>query len=139
MNQTFRQESPWDIKIYMYVSFIFHTQINRNSKKCIILIILILSQFTAMYVPKNLKNAPAQVLTQLRHCIFSFFLHSDRAMKHTKEITLFFAIDNARVTDSITYQYGQIVFFFRFLCLRVIDNASALFSASLSLIYPIFS
>ena len=28
---------------------------------------------------------------------------------------------------------------FRFLCLRVVDNASALFSASLSLIYPKFS
>ena len=33
----------------------------------IILIILILSQFTPICVSKNLSNAPAQILNQLRH------------------------------------------------------------------------
>ena len=32
-----------------------------------VLTTLIFSQFTPIYVPKNLSNAPAQVLTQLRH------------------------------------------------------------------------
>ena len=33
---------------------------------------------------------------------FFFFLHADKAMKHTTETVLFFAINNARLTDSIT-------------------------------------
>ena len=41
--------------------------------KNVLIIILIFSQFTPMYVPKSLSNASAQVLTQLRHylCILS--------------------------------------------------------------------
>ena len=50
-----------------YVLLIFHIQININCKKCIIVVILIFSQFKPMSVPKNLENAPALVLTQLRH------------------------------------------------------------------------
>ena len=53
-----------------YVSFIFHTQININCKKCDIVAILIFFQFTPMYISKNFESAPAQVLSQLRHCIF---------------------------------------------------------------------
>ena len=36
------------------------TQINRKSRKCIILITLIFYQFTPMYVPNYLSNVPAQ-------------------------------------------------------------------------------
>ena len=36
-----------------YASFIFHTQININSKNCDIAVIPIFSQFTSMYMPKN--------------------------------------------------------------------------------------
>ena len=32
------------------------------------LVILIFSQFTSIHAPKNLENAPAQVLGQLRPC-----------------------------------------------------------------------
>ena len=50
-----------------YVSFqVFHTTININCKKCDIASILIFSQFTPMYMPKNLESAPAKVLTHLR-------------------------------------------------------------------------
>ena len=42
------------------VTFIFHTHININCKKCIVLIFLIFSQLTPMCLPQN--------LTQLRHC-----------------------------------------------------------------------
>ena len=50
-----------------YVLFILHTQINFNCKQCIIAVVLIISQFTSMYMPKNLENTPAQVLNQLCH------------------------------------------------------------------------
>ena len=53
-----------DENVYM---FIFHTQINISCKKCINVVILIIFQFTLMYVPKIFENAPAQSLTQLRH------------------------------------------------------------------------
>ena len=36
-----------------YASFIFHTQININSKNCNIAVVPIFSQFTSMYTPKN--------------------------------------------------------------------------------------
>ena len=52
-----------------YVSFVFHTQININCKKCNIAAMLIFSQFTSIYMPKNLGLAPVQVLIQLYHCI----------------------------------------------------------------------
>ena len=32
-----------------------------------------------------------------------FFVHSDRTMKHTREIALFLAINNTRLTDNTTY------------------------------------
>ena len=48
--------------------FIFHTQINISCKKCNIVAIPIFNQFTAMYMPKHLKDTPTQVLIQLRHC-----------------------------------------------------------------------
>ena len=32
-----------------------------------------LSQLTQLYVPKNLENAPALILTQLRHCHLFIF------------------------------------------------------------------
>ena len=35
---------------------------------------MISSQFTIMYLPKYLKNAPAQVLTQSRHCNLGVFI-----------------------------------------------------------------
>ena len=34
---------------------------------------------------------------------FSFFLHSNEAVKHTREIALFLAINNPRLTDSTIY------------------------------------
>ena len=32
-----------------------------------------------------------------------YFMHSDRTMKHTREIALFLAINNTRLTDNTTY------------------------------------
>ena len=32
---------------------------------------MIISQFTPVYTPQNLDNAPIQVLTQFRHCVYS--------------------------------------------------------------------
>ena len=52
----------------MYVLIMFHTQININCKKCIIVVVLIFSQSKPMPVPKTLENAPALILTQLHHC-----------------------------------------------------------------------
>ena len=46
----------------------FYTQINISCKKCNIVAILTFTQFTPVYMPKNLENAPAQVLTQSHHC-----------------------------------------------------------------------
>ena len=37
-----------------YILFIFHIQININCKKCIIVVVLIFSQFKLMSVPNNL-------------------------------------------------------------------------------------
>ena len=56
-----------DFIMKTYISLIFHTQININSKKYIIILILIFSQFSPMFVPENLKSTAAYVLTQLRH------------------------------------------------------------------------
>ena len=74
----FWEEWPWEINFHLYLSFIFHSQINRNCKKYIILITLIFSQFTPIYVPKNLSNAPVQVLSQLHHwfCREMLYYHS---------------------------------------------------------------
>ena len=47
-----------------YIFFIFHTQINISCKKRMIVVILILFEFTLMHVPQNFENAPAQVLAQ---------------------------------------------------------------------------
>ena len=49
-------------------SFMFHTRININFKKCIATI-LIFSHFTSMYMPNILEKAPAQVLNQLRYWV----------------------------------------------------------------------
>ena len=37
----------------MYASFIFHTRIDINCKKCIVVAILIFSHLTPIYMPKN--------------------------------------------------------------------------------------
>ena len=48
-----------------YVCIVYtHTHININCKKCILLIIFVLSKMTPICVPKNLWNAHALVLTQ---------------------------------------------------------------------------
>ena len=47
---------PRDINFNMYLLFIFHTQINRNCKKCIIILITsIFSQYTSMSFKRFLK------------------------------------------------------------------------------------
>ena len=51
-----------------YVLLILHIQININCKKCIIVVVLIF--LSSIPVPKNLENATALVLTQLRHCYY---------------------------------------------------------------------
>ena len=48
-----------------------------------------------------------------RTVFFLFFLHPDRAMKHTGEIALFLAINIARLTDSTINYYGLCVFLFK--------------------------
>ena len=58
-----------------YVSFIFHIQININCEKCVIVAILILSQFTPIHMPKSLKNVPGQALTQIRNCKWNIIYH----------------------------------------------------------------
>ena len=50
-----------------YAMMVCHTQTNINCNKRNIAGILIFSQFTRMHMPKNLENASAQVLIQLRH------------------------------------------------------------------------
>ena len=44
-----------------------------NYNKCIIVTILTFSQFMLISVPRNLENAPVQVLTQLSHCTKQVF------------------------------------------------------------------
>ena len=46
--------------------------------------ILIFSQFTPMYVSKNLSNAPAQVLTQLRHWMINLKIEKKLSTKNKK-------------------------------------------------------
>ena len=53
----------WNLIMNAYVLFIFYTWININCKKCIITVVLFFSRFMPIYVPKNLENTPAQVLT----------------------------------------------------------------------------
>ena len=48
-----------------YVLFIFKTQINISCMEYIIIVTLIFSELLPLYVPKNLENAPAQVLSVL--------------------------------------------------------------------------
>ena len=48
------------------IFFIFHTQIKIDYKKCMIVVLLNIFEFTLMHVPKNLENAPTQDLTLLR-------------------------------------------------------------------------
>ena len=50
-----------------FLPSLFTFQVNINCRKCIIVVVLIFSQFKPIPVPKNLENAPALVLTQLRH------------------------------------------------------------------------
>ena len=52
----------WNLITKAYILLIFYTFININYKKCIIAVVLFLSQFKPIYVPKNLENTPAQVL-----------------------------------------------------------------------------
>ena len=54
----------------VYLLGIFQTRINVNCKKYILAVIMIISQLTRMYLPKNLQNAPAQGLTLLLHCFY---------------------------------------------------------------------
>ena len=57
-----------------YVLLIFNIQVNINCKKCVIVLVLIFSQFKPVPVPKNLESAPALVLTQLHHwAVFKMF------------------------------------------------------------------
>ena len=58
---------------FSYVSLVYMSYSSIEIGKNVLLIILIFSQFTPMYVPKSLSNASAEVLTQLRHylCILS--------------------------------------------------------------------
>ena len=44
-----------------------------NYNRCIIVTILTFSQFMLISVPRNLENAPVQVLTQLSHCTKQVF------------------------------------------------------------------
>ena len=41
-----------------------------------------LTQLTQLHVPKNLENAPALVLTQLRHCHLPHFLKKYPSIRH---------------------------------------------------------
>ena len=58
-----------NFKMKTYVLFIFHNQTNINRNKYIIVFIMIIFQFTPIYMAQNLKNAPAQVLIQLHDCL----------------------------------------------------------------------
>ena len=54
----------------MYVSRIFDTQININCKKYILAVIMIISQFTTISLPKNFQTALAYGFTLLLHCFY---------------------------------------------------------------------
>ena len=68
----------------MHHSFYFILRSTEIIKKCIMLMILIFSQFTPMYVSKNLSNAHAQVLTQLRHQMINSKIDKKLSTKNTK-------------------------------------------------------
>ena len=71
LNDTVRwsDHETLSFKMKTYVLFIFHNQTNINRNKYIIVVVMIIFQFTPIYMAQNLKNAPAQVLIQLHHCL----------------------------------------------------------------------
>ena len=56
MNPNFWQEWPKAFKFHKYVSFIFHTGININCKKCKVVAIMVISRLTPIYVLKNYEK-----------------------------------------------------------------------------------
>ena len=54
----------------MNVSRIFDNQININGKKYILAVIMIISQFTTISLPKNFQTALAYGFTLLLHCFY---------------------------------------------------------------------
>lgn len=72
-SDTSSHEALYSIMKTKYFFFVFHTQIDINYKKGIVVVTLNIFQFKPMYVPKNIENAPGQVLTLLRHFLILTF------------------------------------------------------------------
>ena len=56
-------------------SFHYFLLLRAKWKPRFIIVILIFCQFTPVHAPENVENAPAQVLTQLRYCSITCYIH----------------------------------------------------------------